>query len=322
MFAPDAESSMPVVKHGPDAIANSWLPFSSTLVSPCLLTSTTVTTARSSDIGESTGTLAIRGRTDRGVQTLPFGRYTIAWRLVDGHWKISKLGGTFESKRETAETGGVGGFRFGMTRLEVSKVSDCEPYTPVSVTGGLECPHYQFEGREMNISFIFAGDRLRRIQLWVYEGTSEPHTREAVARVLAYLERKTGGIAIAAFPDRTPTPEGVMDLLNNTPVRPGTIAQIVISTQASGSEKWFAKIGRHQVRLHGDALRRAARWSLRTLAPIAGLQLDVGASVPATLLMPVLSAGRRSASWYLAPVRYQYPISSSSRSSTRSTGRR
>lgn len=246
LFAPDAESLLPVVKHGPEAIANSWLPF---LIDPgttMLLTSTTVTTAPAGDAGNSTGTLAVRGRTNTGVQTLPLGSYSIAWRVVDGRWKISTLSGTFESKRQTADRGGVGGFRFGMTRIEVSQVADCHPYTNVSVTGGLECPHYQFEGREMNISFLFAGDRLRRIQLWIYEGTSEPDTREAVARVLAYLERKAGGITIVALPDRTPTPEAVMTLLNSTPLQPGSIAQVVISTQPSASERWFSRIGRHQ----------------------------------------------------------------------------
>ena len=60
-----------------------------------------------------------------------------------------------------------------MTRDEVRRVPDCEPYTQVAVTGGLECPHYRFDDREMNISFIFAGEHLRRIQLWYYAGGVE-----------------------------------------------------------------------------------------------------------------------------------------------------
>jgi hypothetical protein len=246
LFASDAESSLPVAKYGPEAIADSWLPF---LIDPgttMLLTSTSVTTAPTGDVGNSTGTLAIRGRIGNAIQTLPVGSYSIAWRVVDGRWKISKLGGTFDTRRETVERGGVGGFRFGMTRQEVSQVTDCHPYSHVAVTGGLECPHYQFEGGEINISFIFGGDRLRRIQLWMYEGTSEPEARDAIARVLTYLERKPGGVAIAALPDRTPTPEAVMKLLNSAPLRPGTVAQVVISTQASAPEKWYSRIGRHQ----------------------------------------------------------------------------
>jgi hypothetical protein len=71
-------------------------------------------------------------------------------------------------------------------------------------------------------------------------------TPVAHARVLTYLERKPGGVAIAALPDRTPTPEAVMKLLNSAPLRPGTVAQVVISTQASAPEKWYSRIGRHQ----------------------------------------------------------------------------
>ena len=44
MFAPDAESSLPVEKHGPEAIANSWLPFLIDPGSTMLLESTEVTT--------------------------------------------------------------------------------------------------------------------------------------------------------------------------------------------------------------------------------------------------------------------------------------
>ena len=38
----------------------------------------------------------------------------------------------------------------GMTRSEVSQVSDCRPYTSVSSTGGLECAHFRFGGHEMS----------------------------------------------------------------------------------------------------------------------------------------------------------------------------
>jgi len=93
-FAPDAESSLPTLKRGPEAIASSWLPF---LIDPgttMVLTSTRVTMAPSGDVGDSTGTLAIRGRTSNGIQTIPAGTYSIAWRLLDGHWRIATLAGS------------------------------------------------------------------------------------------------------------------------------------------------------------------------------------------------------------------------------------
>jgi ketosteroid isomerase-like protein len=93
-FAPDAECSLPTVKRGPEAIASSWLPF---LIDPgttMVLTSTRVTIAPSGDVGDSTGTFAIRGRTNNGIQTIPGGTYSIGWRLLDGQWRIATLAGS------------------------------------------------------------------------------------------------------------------------------------------------------------------------------------------------------------------------------------
>jgi ketosteroid isomerase-like protein len=171
MFAPDAESTLPSIGRGPEAIANAWLPFLIDRGTTMILTSTEVVTATAGETGTSSGTFAIRGRTGNGIQTVPAGTYSLTWRLLDGRWKITSLSGSGNGARPAADSGGIGRFRFGMTRDEVSRVPDCEPYTQVAVTGGLECPHYRFDDREMNISFIFAGDHLRRIQLWYYEGS-------------------------------------------------------------------------------------------------------------------------------------------------------
>ena len=101
-FAPAAECSLPTVKRGPEAIANSWLPF---LIDPgttMVLTSTRVTIAPSEDAGDSTGTFAIRGRTSNGIQTIPAGTYSIGWRLLDGHWKIVTLSGSRKAPSQPA----------------------------------------------------------------------------------------------------------------------------------------------------------------------------------------------------------------------------
>jgi ketosteroid isomerase-like protein len=142
MFAPDAECTLPAVAHGPEAIANLWLPF---LIDPgttLILTAADVVTTTAGDSGTTAGTFAIRGRTPSGIRTVPGGTYSIVWRVIDGRWKIRTLGGSGHRPRTTRDTGGVGPFRFGMTRDEVSSVSACQPYTRVAVTGGLECPHY------------------------------------------------------------------------------------------------------------------------------------------------------------------------------------
>jgi len=82
----------------PDAIEASWLPF---LIDPgttMVLTCVDVRPAVSGDGGTTTGTLAVTGRTNQGVQTVPLGTYVIEWTMVDGQWKIRTLGGTLGRK--------------------------------------------------------------------------------------------------------------------------------------------------------------------------------------------------------------------------------
>ena len=108
MFAPDAESTLPAATRGPEAIANSWLPF---LIDPgttMLLTTTEVVTNAPGETGTSSGTFAIRGRTDSGIRIVPAGRYFVRWRVLDGHWKIAALSGSGNRPPETGDRGGVG----------------------------------------------------------------------------------------------------------------------------------------------------------------------------------------------------------------------
>lgn len=84
----------PNTKRGPEDIANAWLPF---LIDPnttMLLTSTKAAVEQPGEVGRTTGTFAIRGRTSTGVPTIPAGTYSIVWRLVDGKWRISNLAGS------------------------------------------------------------------------------------------------------------------------------------------------------------------------------------------------------------------------------------
>jgi ketosteroid isomerase-like protein len=248
MFAPDAESTLPGISLGPEAIANAWLPF---LIDPgttMIVTSTEAVIATAGDTGTSSGTFAIRGRTRNGIETVPAGTYALSWRLLDGRWKIVSLSGSGNGAPRAADSGGIGPFRFGMTRDEVSRVRDCQPYTQVGVTGGLECPHYRFDDREMNISFIFAGDQLRRIQWWYYEGESSVEAGEAVGRILAFLQRTTGGATISAGPDVPVTVDGVISALNGAPPpRAAQIAQLEICGRpARRVGAWFARVGRHE----------------------------------------------------------------------------
>lgn len=266
MFAPDAESSLPVEKHGPEAIAAAWLPFLIDSGTTMLLETIEVTTGTSSDVGNTAGTFAVRGRTNSGVQTIPLGTYSIAWRLVDGRWKISRLSGLTNGARATTNgvnptpnanatpngvnptpnPGGVGRYRFGMSRAEVSQVSDCLRYVNVAVTGGLECAPYAFQGQEINISFLFTADRLRRIQLWMYEGESTEDAEQAVGRVLGYLERMAGSVTVRTLPDMSVTPAAVMKMLSSAPPQANGIAQVeIVTAPGTQPEVWSAKVGHH-----------------------------------------------------------------------------
>jgi len=246
-LAPDTVFLFPVEARGPEAIVEKWLPF---LLDPALtlaLTIETSTTAQSGEIGQTTAAFAIKGRTNTGMRTTPAGSFSIAWRLIDGQWKIGNLSGAGKGGVKLARQGGVGGFRFGMSRAEVSRVPDCQPYTNVSSTGGIECPNYLFNGRKMNISFLFNGDALRRIQLWFYNGESETEAREAIGFVIDHLRKVGGGARVNGLPELEVTPDAVMKLLNGGQLRPGAVIQVEISTPTTSEpEAWFARVGKHQ----------------------------------------------------------------------------
>lgn len=247
LLASDAVFFLPTESHGADAIVRAWLPFLVDVGVTMVMTTESAVIGKSGDLAQSTGRFAIKGPTDHGISTIPAGTYSAVWRLIDGRWRLTTLAGAGNGRVNMVVRGGVGGFRFGMSRTEVSGVSDCQPYTNVARTGGLECPNFTFEGQKMNISFIFASDHLRRIQLWFYEGESETEAHDAVARVIEYLQRMAGGVHIAALPGQEVTPDGVMSMLNGPPVRPGYVTQFELSTPAgSQREVWFSRVARHQ----------------------------------------------------------------------------
>lgn len=247
LLAPDAVFYFPVEARGPEAITEKWLPF---LLDPALtlvLTIDASTTAHSGDMGQTTATFAIKGRTNKGMQTTPAGSFSIVWRAVEGRWKIATLSGAGKGGIRLVRQGGVGGFRFGMSRGDVSGVADCQPYTNVSRTGGIECPNYLFDGRKMNISFLFGGDELKRIQLWFYNGESGVEAKAAIGAVIDHLKKVAGGARINGLPEVAVTPDSVMSVVNSAELRPGGVIQVEISTPTtSDPEAWFARVGRHQ----------------------------------------------------------------------------
>lgn len=92
-----------------------------------------------------------------------------------------------------------GGFRFGMTKDEVTKTAACT-LKDVAVTGGLECPDFAIDGTKRNISFVFGPDGgLKKIQVWFYEGTERAGFEKGVDALLAYLTAHHGTVESATL---------------------------------------------------------------------------------------------------------------------------
>ena len=91
LLAPDAVFSFPAEARGEEAIIEKWQPF---LRDPALTIAVTIdnsTTAQSGEMGQTSGTFAINGRTNKGMRTTPAGGFSIVWRVVQGQWKIVTL---------------------------------------------------------------------------------------------------------------------------------------------------------------------------------------------------------------------------------------
>jgi len=240
-LAPDAVFMIPFVTRGADAIVQVWLPFLTPGRGTVTLTASDPVIAGSGDLAYTTGAIAIKSSATNVAQNA---EYVAVWRLIDGKWKLATLSG---GSTRNVRLGGVGGYRFGMTLDDVRMVSDCQPYTNVSQTGGLECANYSFEGRKINISFLFTAGRLRRIQFWFYEGTSEANAKDAIARAIDYLRRTAGNVSMAVSPGTEVTADRVMEVLSRMPPGPQGAAQFDLSTPAGPQpEVWFARVVRQQ----------------------------------------------------------------------------
>jgi hypothetical protein len=99
----------------------------------------------------------------------------------------------------------------------------------------------------MNVSFIFGSGRLRRIQLWFYEGASESDAKDSIARAIAYLTRVGGAVTVGALPGVEITADRIMSMLADAHPAPRQAAQFDLATPASAQpEAWFARVGKVQ----------------------------------------------------------------------------
>jgi ketosteroid isomerase-like protein len=102
LLAADAVFSVPAQVQGADAIVEKWQPFLKGGEVRLSLTIDSSTTAQSGERGQTLGTFAVYGRTLNGMSTTPVGAVSIAWRVIDGRWKIETLSRTGKAAKQRA----------------------------------------------------------------------------------------------------------------------------------------------------------------------------------------------------------------------------
>lgn len=237
LVAPDAVFFIPGVLQGREAILQAWIPFLANNGSSLALEPVSV--SGQGDVLVTEGRFAITG--NGPVRPVANAIYLAVWKRGADGWLIHSFsGGAPPPPRASVasapfqSTGGLGDYRFGMSRQQVRQIPACAPYLDVPSTSGLECPNFTFEGRKMNVSFIFTGDTLRRVQLWYYEGTSEKDAKAAIDAAVAYLTREAGGVHSYELPkDAAVTSDEIVKALKKQPSPPGQPASVQLVTEST-----------------------------------------------------------------------------------------
>jgi ketosteroid isomerase-like protein len=261
---------LPTLCQGREAVLKSWIIFVLPSNATMTLAPIDAVAASSQDLAYTTGTYRFTTQNGGTTTTVMSGTYMAVWRMADGRWTLKAFAGAGERAAASpgvappglgtgaatagppvvpaslANGGGLGPYRFGMPLEDVRKIDACKPYLDVKATGGLECPNYVFEGRKINISFLFAANALRRIQLWSYEGASEKDARKAVDAGIEFLKRTAGDVHMYGLPAGTEiTGESLVRALKKEQVQAGRSVVAELQTPSSASpEKWFARLAR------------------------------------------------------------------------------
>ena len=261
---------LPVLCQGREAVLKSWIIFLLPSNTTMALSPIDAVVSVSQDFAYTTGTYRVSALNNGTATTVMAGSYMAVWRQADGKWSLKAFAGAGERAQPAqgsgaaaagaglataappvtpaslANGGGLGLYRFGLPLDEVRTIDACKPYMDVRSTGGLECPNYVFEGRKINISFIFTSNALRRIQLWLYEGDSEKDARKAADLGIEFLKRTAGDVHMYGLPPATDVNgESIIRALKNNPVPAGRGVIAELQTPSSASpEKWFARVTR------------------------------------------------------------------------------
>jgi ketosteroid isomerase-like protein len=237
LVAPDAVFFLPNVLQGRDAIVAAWIPFLTTNGSTLALEPGSLSGQGDAVIMEGRFSIAGSGP----IRPVQNALYLAVWKRGSDGWMLySFSGGAPAPPRASAApsplrpAGGLVDYRFGMSRQQVRQIPACTPYLDVPSTGGLECPNFTFEGRKMNVSFLFRGDALWRVQLWYYEGTSENDAKKAAEAVLEYLKREAGTVHSYELPaDAAVNADEIVKVLKKQSPGPGQPVGVQLVTEAT-----------------------------------------------------------------------------------------
>jgi hypothetical protein len=111
-----------------------------------------------------------------------------------------------------ARAAGLPPWQFGMSKSQVASFKECGPYKSFS-NGDLETYNGRFHGRKVNVQFFFQADRLRRIGVYLYEGTDPKGGIPAWRTAYQALQKDYGKVSmpdIQALPGSEPANADVL----------------------------------------------------------------------------------------------------------------
>ena len=143
-----------------------------------------------------------------------------------------------------ASAGGVGPYRFGMTKQQVLAVRECASYRDVPGRSQLECPNFPFAGRPRDTFLIFRPEGLSSVQIWFYEGKDRGQAEAAMDDLFTYMRKEYGGKELKG-PSATSTRKELLRRLDQqTPSQGFTRVQWRPKKQPDGAQV-FASVFRH-----------------------------------------------------------------------------
>jgi hypothetical protein len=98
-----------------------------------------------------------------------------------------------------AGAGGLAPWKFGMSKTQVSSFGEYGPYRSFS-NGDLETYNGLYQGHKENVQFFFEHEVLRRIGVYLYEGSEADAAAEAWKRVYVSLQAQYGELDTPGLP--------------------------------------------------------------------------------------------------------------------------